>query len=413
MLLAKELGVSQLLAKTDSKLITGQVSEEYQARDPQLACYLKFVHHLSSFFSSFKLIHVPREQNSRTDLLAKLASNSRPEHHKSVIRETLITPRVNSSEPAVDATTHINSTEVASSEASSSWTMPYITYLANEQLPQNPEEASIIKKNAARYTLIDGRLFRFAFSRPLLACVDKKDYTRIMSDLHEGICGSHIGGRALSTKIIRAGYFWPTLQRDCLEHTRKCNQCQIHSDWHHTAPEQLHLISSPWSFHTWGIDVLGPFPVAQRQVKFLIVAIEYFNKRIEVEAVAQISALRIKKFVWQNIICRFGVPRRLVSDNGTQFNSTLFWEVCREWGIQQSFSSVEHPQTNGQAEAANKIILRVIRRKVCSSRSNWPKLLPGILLSYHTTPQTTTRESPFCLVYGADAMLPIEISQPS
>jgi len=135
MLLAKELGVSQLLAKTDSRLITGQVFGEYQVRDPQLACYLKFVHHLTSSFSSFKLIHVSREQNSHADLLAKLASNSRPGHHKSMIRETLIAPRVTSNEPAVDTTAHINSIETASTKASSSWTTPYITYLADRQLP--------------------------------------------------------------------------------------------------------------------------------------------------------------------------------------------------------------------------------------------------------------------------------------
>lgn len=373
MLLAKELGVSQLLAKTDSRLITGQVSGEYQAQDRQLACYLEFVHHLTSSFSSFRLIHVPREQNSRADLLAKLASNSRPGHHNSVIRETLIAPRVASKEPAVDITTHVNSIETASTEISSSWMTPYITYLVDGQLPRDPEEASIIKKNATRYTLIDGRLFRFGFSRPLLACVDKKDYIQIMSDLHEGICGSHIGEGALSAKVIRAGYFWPTLHTDCLEHTKICNQGQIHSDWHHAAPEQLHSISSPWPFHTWGIDVLGPFPLARRQVKFLVVAIEYFTKWIEAEAVAHILTLRTKKFVWKNIICRFGVPRGLVSDNGTQFNSRVLREACNEWGIQQSFSFVEHPQTNRQAEAANKIILRAIRRKVSSSfKNNWP-----------------------------------------
>jgi len=175
MLLAKEIGVSKLLAKTDSRLITGQVSGEYHAKDPQLACYLEFVHPLSTSFSSFRLIHVPREKNSYADLLAKLASNSRSGHHKSIIRETLAAPRVSSKEPATDMRADVNSVIVASSEISS-WMTPYIAYLSKGRVPQDPEEASIIRKNVTRYTLIDGRLFRFGFSRPLLTCVDKEEY---------------------------------------------------------------------------------------------------------------------------------------------------------------------------------------------------------------------------------------------
>ena len=83
-------------------------------------------------------------------------------------------------------------------------------------------------------------------------------------------------------------------------------------------------------------------------MKYLVVAIEYFTKWIEAEPVAQITAHKIEGFVWKNIVCRFGVPKRLVSDNGTQFASHLLKKLCEGVGIQQVFASVEHPQTNGQ-----------------------------------------------------------------
>ena len=92
-------------------------------------------------------------------------------------------------------------------------------------------------------------------------------------------------------------------------------------------------IYSPWPFHTWGIDILGPFPLAIRQMKYLIVAIEYFTKWIEAEPVAQITAHKVQHFVWKNIVCRFGVPRRLISDNGTQFASQQLGKLCAEVGI--------------------------------------------------------------------------------
>jgi len=131
------------------------------------------------------------------------------------------------------------------------------------------------------------------FTRPILVCVSGEQCTRIMAELHEGICGSHIGDRALSLKAIRAEYYWPTMREDCIRYAQRCKQCQQHADWHKAPPEELKSIYSPWSFHTWGIDILGPFPLAVRQMKHLVVAIEYFTKWIEVEPVAQITTHKI------------------------------------------------------------------------------------------------------------------------
>ena len=109
-------------------------------------------------------------------------------------------------------------------------------------------------------------------------------------------------------------------------------------------------MSAPWPFYKWGVDTLGPFPQARHQFKFLIVAVDYFTKLIEAEAVATITASRVKSFNCKNIICKFGVPYAIVSDNGTQFSNALIQDFAQELGIQLHYSSVEHPQTNGQVE---------------------------------------------------------------
>ena len=142
-----------------------------------------------------------------------------------------------------------------------------------------------------------------------------------MTELHEGICESHIRGQALVLRVIRAGYYWPTMKEDCGRYAQRCEQCQKHADWHHAPAEELQSIYSPWPFHTWGIEILGHFPLAIRQMKYLGVAIEYFTKWVEAEPVTQITAHKVQHFVWKHIVCRFGVPRHLVSDNGTQFSS--------------------------------------------------------------------------------------------
>ena len=175
--------------------------------------------------------------------------------------------------------------------------MPYRRYLADGILLVEPEEGKKVKRNSARHTLMDGALFRHGFTHPILMCVSEDQCKRIMVELHEGICGSHVGGRSLALKVVRAGYYWPTVREDYVRYAQRCKQCQQHADWHKAPPEVLRSIYSPWPFHTWGIDILGPFPLAIRQMKYLIVAIEYFTKWIEAEPVAQITAHKVQHFV--------------------------------------------------------------------------------------------------------------------
>ena len=286
--------------------------------------------------------------------------------------------------------------EVDAAGRADTWITPYQWYLKDGVLPLEPTEAKRIKKSSSKFTLIDGDLFRFGFTHPVLVCVNGEQCTRIMSELHEGICGSHVGGRALAGRVLRAGYYWPTLREDCVGYAQHCKQCQQHADWHKVPPEELRSIHSPWPFHTWGIDILGPFPLAIRQMKFLTVAIEYFTKWVEAESVAQITAHKVQQFVWKNVVCRFGVPKRLVSDNGTQFTSHQLRNLCKEVGIQQVFASVEHPQTNGQVESANRVLLRGLKRRLEKAKGMWAEEVPRIVWAYHITLQSSTHETVFC-----------------
>ena len=144
-----------------------------------------------------------------------------------------------------------------------------------------------------------------------------------------------------------------------------------------------------------------------------MVAIEYYTKWIEVESVAQIITHKVQHFVCKNIVCRFGVPKRLVSANGTQFGSQQLGKLCTKLGIKQVFASVEHPQTNGQVKSANRVLLRGLKKRLEKAKGTWAEEVPRIVWAYHTTPQSTTKETPFSLVYSSDAMIAIEIQENS
>nr|KYP59444.1 Pol polyprotein [Cajanus cajan] len=121
------------------------------------------------------------------------------------------------------------------------------------------------------------------------------------------------------------------------------------------------------------MDILGPFPPAKGQLKFLLVAIDYFTKWIEACPLAKITTEDIRKFTWKSIVCRFGIPHSLVTDNGRQFIAQGFKDFLRELGVKHLPALVEHPQTNGQAEAANKVILQNSKSASGTPRGNGPR----------------------------------------
>ena len=117
-------------------------------------------------------------------------------------------------------------------------------------------------------------------------------------------------------------------------------------------------INSPWPFYQWGIDLVGPFPEAPGRVKFLVMVIDYFTKWVEAAPLANITGKNILKFVWSNIVCRFRIPGVIISDNGKKFSDNSFHEWCDELKIKQQFTSVAHPQANGNTEVTNRTVLQ-------------------------------------------------------
>jgi len=157
----------------------------------------------------------------------------------------------------------------------------------------------------------------------------------------------------------------------------------------------------------------GSVPSSTRSGEVFDCGSRLLHKVDWVEPVATITADRVRKFYWKKIICRFGLPAVLVTDNGTQFASSSVANFCKEWGIQLNFTSVEHPQSNGQVESANKVILQGLKKRLEVAKGLWVEELPMVMWSYHTTPHSSTQETPFRMVYGLDAMIPIEVMEPS
>ncbi|XP_015971480.1 uncharacterized protein LOC107494952 [Arachis duranensis] len=361
--LAAKVGATRLEICSDSQVVTSQVNGNYQTRDSLLQKYLEKVKNLSQKFEEVTVHHIPRERNTRADLLSKLASTKPGEGNRSLIQGM-------TREPAVAL--HL-------SRLGSSWLDPITNFLENGKLPEDEKDAAKLRREAAKYAVIQGQLFKKGLNQPLLKCLhpDQMDY--VLREVHEGCCGHHIGGKALARKLIRAGYYWPTMMADSKEFVRKCVKCQENANFHRAPASELSLLTSSRPFSQWGVDLLGPFPVGPGQVKYLIAAIDYYTKWIEAEPLASISSSNCKKFMWRQTEVLLG----------------------------------RAPQTNGQVESANKIILLGLKKRLDNKKGAWADELASVLWSYRTTEQSSTKETPFRLTYGLDVVIPVEIGEPS
>ena len=162
-----------------------------------------------------------------------------------------------------------------------------------------------------------------------------------------------------------------------------------------------------------GLRYLRPFPKAVGNKRYLLVSTNYFTKWVEAEPLANIRDVDAKKFVWKNIVTRFGVPRILISENGVQFDSKSFRIYYCDLGITNRYSTPAYPQGNGQAEAVNKVIVNGLKKRLDDAKGKWVEELSHVLWTYRTTPHRSTRETPFSMTYGAETVIPLETGFPT
>ncbi|XP_072067024.1 uncharacterized protein [Arachis hypogaea] len=150
--------------------------------------------------------------------------------------------------------------------------------------------------------------------------------------------------------------------KDSKEFVTKCVKCQENVNFHKAPASELSLLTSSRPFSQWGVDLLGLFSVGLGQVKYLVVAIDYYTN--------------CQKFMWRQVITRFGIPEVVISDKRTQFTDKNFVEFLASLGIKQKFLTVEHPQTNGQVEAVNKVIFIGLKKRLDNKRAHGLTNLP-------------------------------------
>ncbi|XP_020215695.1 uncharacterized protein LOC109799532 [Cajanus cajan] len=323
--LAREVSVQKLICWTDSKVVSEQVNENFQVKDAHFLKYYHTFRNMCRYFDEVVVKHTPRENNERADQLARLATSScKPGQLRTTLHLELSTPSVDTTDC------------LAIFEQPATWMTDIIRFITEGTKPTCPSAAKKLRTQAARYSVVGGELYRRGFSSPLLKCLDSEQANHVLREVHEGICGSHSGGRTLAEK------------------TWQLNICVNRA----VAQHQFALVVCPM-----GNGYTRSFSYCQRAVKVL-------------------ADQKLNKFL-------------------------------QDLGIKYRFTSVEHPQENGQAEVANKVILSELKKRLGDAKGVWAEELLEVLWAYRCTPQSITQETPFRLTCGSDAMILVEVGEPS
>ena len=174
---------------------------------------------------------------------------------------------------------------------------PIIEYLRDGSLPSDNDEAKKVRFRSSRYLIINNHLYRRSHSMPYLRCLGPAESREAIQEVHEGICGHHPGGRAMAHKLIRLGYYWPTLLRDAVSFTRQCKSCQFNAPNVPKPSQPLETMVNPCPFAQWGLDLIGPMPKGTGGVEYVVVATDYSTKWTEAKALKSITSQQIQIFI--------------------------------------------------------------------------------------------------------------------
>ncbi|CAM8905497.1 unnamed protein product [Rhodiola kirilowii] len=292
------------------------------------------------------------------------------------------------------------------------WFAPLVNYLVGGKFRPSYSRAQCLKlKHDAKYYVWDDPyLWKIGVDQILRRCMPDDEIASVISFCHELECGGHFGPRRTARKILDSGFFWPHVFRDAYVHFKRCDRCQRvgNISARQEMPQVRILVNDV--FDIWGIDFMGPFPVSCG-FSFILVAVDYVSKWVEAKATRCADAKTVVDFLRTNIFCRYGVPKAIISDQGTHFCNRIMASTLKRYHVHHRTSTAYPPQTNGQAEISNREIKGILEKMMGPTRKDWSQRLYEALWAYRTAYKTPIGTSPFRLVYWKACHLPVELEQ--
>ncbi|KAG8492399.1 hypothetical protein CXB51_009679 [Gossypium anomalum] len=285
---AIERGIKTLEVYGDSALVIYQLRGEWETRDPKLINYRMVVLRLLREFNDITFNYLPRDENQMADALATLASMIKAN------KEEEMRPIQMSVNEFPASCCNFEEKE----KDDNPWYQDILRYVRDRKYPAQASEndKQTLRRLACNDVLDGDVLYKRRKDQVLLRCVDVVESKIILKEVHEGVCGTHANGFTMARQIMRFGYYWATMEGDCINYAKKCHKCQIYGDKIHVPPSPLHVMTSPW-----------PFAIAA--------------------SYANVTKSAVSQFLKKEITCRYGMPERIISDNALNLNNKTIAEV--------------------------------------------------------------------------------------
>lgn len=324
--------------------------------------------------------------------------------------------RIQSGEPAEGVNEDFPDVHLFRIAVLPAWYTSVVEYLSTSRFPREmpPGERRKLVLRSRTFQLINGFLYKMGPNQVLRRCVLEEEIQGVLREAQEGPVGGHMGPDTTARKVLLAGLWWPTLHNDAREWVTSCDTCQrvgrpLKRDFMPLNPSNAQEL-----FERWGLDFIGPLkPSRARRCEYIVVATDYLTKWVKARALLDNSTVITAKFIYEQIITRYGIPIQLTSDRGGRFVNHVIRLLTTEFKIFYSLSSPYYLRMNGQAEATNKIIVSLIYKSCGVEKDDWEERLPSVLWAYRTTYKVTTGQTPFQLMYGQEVMVPVEFMVPS
>ena len=232
--------------------------------------------------------------------------------------------------------------------------------------------------------------------------------TEVLQELHNTRTAGHLGV-AKTRSRVQGRFYWVQCGRDVQEWCRNCDICAQKRGPQRKikAPMAKYNVGSP--MERIAIDVLGPLPITEAGNKYILIIADYFTKWVEAFPMPNQEACTIAELLVKEVVCRFGVPLLVHSDQGRNFESALFAEMCRLLGISKTRTTPYHPQSDGMVERFNRTLEAQLSKFVDHNQKDWDLHIPFLLMAYRSAAHDTTGCSPVKLMMGRELRMPIDL----